>query len=107
MRSLLRLLSLLLAFAAAAYASEPVHVGVSMSLTGKYAELGAMSEKAYRLWERDVNLRGGILGRPVKLKIVDDQSEPATAKQIYLDLVSKQKVDLVLGPYSSAITEAV
>src|SRR5690606_19805396 len=84
-----------------------VRLGVSMSLSGKYAELGAMNEKAYRLWERDVNRRGGLLGHTVKVIIVDDQSDPARARQIYEDLIVKQKVDLVLGPYSSEITEAV
>jgi branched-chain amino acid transport system substrate-binding protein len=66
-----------------------------------------MNEKAYRLWERDINRRGGFLGRSVRLTIVDDQSDPARARQIYEDLIVKQKVDLILGPYSSEITEAV
>jgi branched-chain amino acid transport system substrate-binding protein len=66
-----------------------------------------MNEKAYRLWEKDVNHRGGLLGRQVRLTIVDDQSNPVRAKQIYEDLIAKQKVDLVLGPYSSEITDAV
>lgn len=92
--------------AAVAHAAE-LQLGVSMSLTGKYAQLGAMNEKAYRLWERDVNRRGGILGHSVRLNILDDQSDPARARQIYEDLISRQKVDLVLGPYSSEITEAV
>lgn len=84
-----------------------VRLGLSMSLTGKYAALGAMNEKAYRLWEADVNRRGGLLGQTVKLTIVDDQSDPLRARQIYEDLIVRQKVDLVLGPYSSEITEAV
>lgn len=84
-----------------------VRLGLSMSLTGKYAALGAMNEKAYRLWEADVNRRGGLLGQTVKLLILDDQSDPVRARQIYEDLIVRQKVDLVLGPYSSEITEAV
>ena len=84
-----------------------LRLGLSMSLSGKYAELGAMNEKAYRLWERDVNRRGGLLGHTVKVLIVDDQSDPVRARQIYEDLILKQKVDFVLGPYSSEITEAV
>lgn len=84
-----------------------LHLGVSLSLSGKYAQLGVMNEKAYRLWEQDVNRRGGLLGRTVKLTIVDDQSDPGLARQAYENLITKQKVDLVLGPYSSEITEAV
>lgn len=102
------LLALFLSLAAAiGQAAEPLNLGLSMSLTGKYAELGTMNEKAYRLWERDVNQKGGLLGRPVKIRIVDDQSDPELARQIYEDLIVKHKVDLILGPYSSAITEAV
>jgi branched-chain amino acid transport system substrate-binding protein len=102
------LLSVLFLCSAAAVAqAAELHLGVSMSLTGKYAQLGAMNEKAYRLWEKDVNRRGGILGHNVRLTIVDDQSDPVRARQIYEDLIVRQKVDLVLGPYSSEITEAV
>ena len=101
------LLALCLATAPAVARAAEVLLGVSLGLTGKFAELGAMNEKAFRLWEADVNRRGGLLGRSVKLMIVDDQSDPARARQIYEDLIVKQKVDLILGPYSSEITEAV
>jgi branched-chain amino acid transport system substrate-binding protein len=100
------LAGLLLATAALSHAND-LHLGASLSLSGKYAQLGAMNEKAYRLWAQDVNRKGGLLGRPVKLTIVDDQSDPVRAKRIYEDLITKQEVDLVLGPYSSEITEAV
>lgn len=110
MAPLLRcLLSCLLALPAwlPVHAAEIVNIGVSLGLTGKYAQLGDMNEKAYRLWEQDVNRRGGLLGRQVRLSIVDDQSNPVRAREIYVDLIEKRKVDLVLGPYSSEITEAV
>lgn len=110
MRHLTRLilLSLYLSIAPGlSYAAELINLGVSLSLTGKYAQLGAMNEKAYRLWEHDVNQKGGLLGRPVKITIVDDQSDPGLARQIYEDLIIKQRVDLILGPYSSEITDAV
>lgn len=84
-----------------AFAEEVLQLGGTLSLTGKYAELGTMNEKAYRLWERDVNRKGGLLGRQVNVTILDDKSDPVLAKQLYLDLIVKNKVDLVLGPYSS------
>lgn len=90
-----------------AFAEEVLQLGGTLSLTGKYAELGTMNEKAYRLWERDVNRKGGLLGRQVKVTILDDKSDPVLAKQLYLDLIVKNKVDLVLGPYSSEITEEI
>jgi branched-chain amino acid transport system substrate-binding protein len=87
--------------------AEPLRLGVSLSLSGKYAELGAMDERAYKLWQEDVNRRGGLLGRPVEITIVDDKSDPQLAKKLYQDFILKDKVDLLLGPYSSEITEAV
>jgi branched-chain amino acid transport system substrate-binding protein len=90
-----------------AFSAEVLQLGGTLSLTGKYAELGSMNEKAYKLWERDVNRKGGLLGRKVKVTILDDKSDPALASKLYQDLIVKNKVDLVLGPYSSGITEAV
>lgn len=90
-----------------AYAKEVLHVGAALSLTGEYAEFGSISEKAYRLWERDVNRKGGILGKPVKVTIFDDKSDPQLAKELYHSLIVHHLVDLVLGPYSSEITSAV
>ena len=98
---------LFLSLITASIQASELSLGLSLSLSGKYAQLGAMNEKAYRLWERDVNQRGGLLGRSVRLSIVDDQSDPARARQIYEDFITKQKVDLILGPYSSEITEVV
>ena len=104
-RTALAFLILSVSFACAQAAE--LRLGLSLSLSGKYAQLGLMNEKAYRLWEQDVNRRGGIQGRPVRLNIVDDQSDPARAREIYEDFITRQKVDLMLGPYSSEITDAV
>jgi branched-chain amino acid transport system substrate-binding protein len=110
MRFPLRYAFMLMMWAGAALfarAAEPLHVGLTLSMSGKYAELGAMNEKAYKLWQLDVNRRGGLLGRPVELTILDDRSDPQLAKRLYEDLILKYKVDLLLGPYSSEITESV
>ena len=98
---------LCLSLAAFLVEAAELNLGVTLSLSGKYAQLGAMNEKAYRLWERDVNQRGGILGRQVRIHIADDQSDPVRARQLYESFITEQKVDLLLGPYSSEITEAV
>jgi branched-chain amino acid transport system substrate-binding protein len=97
----------LLAAANVVFAAEPVRIGVSLGLTGKYKELAEMHKRAYRLWENEVNKRGGLLGRSVVMVIRDDESDPAKAAVIYRDLITGQKVDLVFGPYSSEITLAV
>ena len=97
----------LLAAANVAFAAEPVRIGVSLGLTGKYAELGLMHERAYLLWENEINGRGGLLGRPVAMVIRNDESDPAKAAAIYRDLIARQNVDFVFGPYSSEITSMI
>jgi branched-chain amino acid transport system substrate-binding protein len=93
--------------AGAAGAGEPIRIGASISTTGTYAKIGRYMEEGYRLWERQVNERGGLLGRPVRIVIYDDKSEPATAVKLYEKLVTDDKVELLLGPYSSPISQAV
>jgi branched-chain amino acid transport system substrate-binding protein len=93
--------------AASAQAAEPVRVGLTLGLTGKYAALCAMQQRAYELWRRDVNAKGGLLGRPIELIVIDDESVPAKAAEHYRRLITSDRVDLVFSPYSSPITLAV
>lgn len=88
-------------------AAEPIKIGLSLGLTGKYSEMSDMQIKAFKLWERDINSRGGILGRKVNLIIYDDKSEPQTAKSLYEYMITKEKVDLLFAPYSSELIEAI
>lgn len=85
----------------------PITIGAAVSLSGRMAREGRYQVDGYRLWEMDINAKGGILGRPVKLVIYDDESEPATAIKLYEKLITSDKVDLVFGPYSSPIASAV
>ena len=84
-----------------------IKIGLSLSLTGKYSEMGKMQQKGFNLWQQNVNDHEGILGKKVKVIIHDDQSSPAKAKLIYKNHILKAKVDFVIGPYSSAISEAI
>ena len=93
--------------ATTAAAPAPLRIGVSLGLTGSYANIARLQQHAYRLWERHVNARGGILGRKVEIVIRDDQSKPEVARRIYEDFILKQKLDFVIGPYSSPVTVAV
>ena len=90
-----------------ASASEPVRIGVTLGLTGKYKAPAEMQQRGYEVWEKEGNKRDGILGRPVKLIVIDDQSDSENAKKIYKDLITQQRVDLLFGPYSSQIAAAV
>jgi branched-chain amino acid transport system substrate-binding protein len=89
-----------------ATAQAPIRVGASLSLTGTYAKLGKNQHEGYQLCEKELNARGGLLGRKVQLVVYDDQSMPATAVRLYEKLITEDKVDGVMGPYSSPVTEA-
>ena len=90
-----------------ASAQGPIRIGASLSLTGTYAEPGSFQSEGYKLCERDLNAKGGLLGRKIEMVVYDDQSQPATGVRLYEKLITEDKVDAVMGPYSSAISEAV
>jgi branched-chain amino acid transport system substrate-binding protein len=84
-----------------------IRIGGSLSLTGRYSAMGKMQEMGYRLWEKEINAGGGLLGRPVTLRILDDGSDSDRARKIYSDLLGTNQVDLLISPYSSSLTLAV
>ncbi len=88
------------------FAAEPIKIGASMSLTGKYARTGVYTKDGYELWAEQINNQGGLLGRNVEFVIYDDQSDPKTAAKLYEKLITSDKVDLLMGPYSSGVTFA-
>ncbi len=88
-------------------AEGPIRIGASLSLSGTYASLGQNQRRGYELCAKDVNARGGVLGRRIEFVLYDDQSDPSTGVRLYEKLISQDKVDVLLGPYSSPITEAV
>src|SRR4051812_11002535 len=92
----------LLAGPASAQSGEPIKIGFSMALTGGLAPNGKSALLAQKLWEEDVNAKGALLGRPVKLVYYDDKSSPAEVPAIYTKLLDVDKVELVVGPYATA-----
>jgi len=82
-------------------AQSPIKIGFSMALTGGLSPNGRSALVAMKIWEDDVNARGGLLGRRVQLVYYDDQSNPANVPGIYTKLLDVEKVDLVVGPYST------
>ena len=71
-----------------------------MALTGGLAANGKSALLAMKIWEEDINAKGGLLGRPVKLVYYDDQTNPSTVPGIYTKLLDVDKVDLVVGGYA-------
>src|SRR5262249_9233059 len=72
-----------------AMADEPIRIGYSMALTGPLAANGKSALLAQKIWEEDINAKGGLLGRPVKLVYYDDQSNPSTVPAIYTKLLEQ------------------
>ena len=86
---------------ATAQAAEPIKIGFGQSLTGPLAVNGKAALLAQQIWEADINAKGGLLGRPVKLIDYDDQSNPSTVPGIYQKLLSVDKVDIVISGYAT------
>jgi branched-chain amino acid transport system substrate-binding protein len=72
-----------------------------MSLTGPLAANGKSALLAMKIWEEDINAKGGLLGRPVELVYYDDQSNPSTVPGIYTKILDIDKVDLIVGGYAT------
>jgi branched-chain amino acid transport system substrate-binding protein len=88
---------------AQAPSGQPITIGFGMALTGPLAANGKQALLGAKIWEETINKKGGLLGRPVKLVYYDDQSNPSTVPGIYTKLLDVDKVDLVTGPYATAM----
>jgi len=82
----------------------PITIGASLSLTGDFSADGQAFEKGYQLWAKDVNAHGGILGRQVKLTILNDGSSQNQVLTNYQTLFGADHVQLAFGPFSSLLT---
>jgi branched-chain amino acid transport system substrate-binding protein len=80
-----------------------IKIGYSMAMTGGLGPNGKSALLAQKIWEEDINAKGGLLGRKVKLIYYDDQSNPSTVPGIYTKLLDVDKVDLVIGGYATAM----
>jgi branched-chain amino acid transport system substrate-binding protein len=87
--------------------AKEVVFGGAISQTGQYAEPAGRQVNAVKLWADEVNARGGLLGRKVVVRLLDDKSDVQTCIKLYEKLITEDKVDVLLAPYSSGITEAV
>ena len=84
----------------------PILIGATVSLEGKYKEPSYMIMKSFQMWEREINEKGGLLGRKVKLILYDDKSNTKLVKELYQKLIEKDQVDLVFSPYGTPLTLA-
>ncbi|MBC9732609.1 amino acid ABC transporter substrate-binding protein [Nocardioides marmotae] len=82
---------------------DPISIGTSLPLTGEFSQPGQAAEQGYRIWAQTVNDNGGLLGRDVELVVKDDASNQNTIVADYNALIGQDKVDLLLGTFSSLL----
>jgi branched-chain amino acid transport system substrate-binding protein len=81
----------------------PIKIGASLPLTGDFSEPGKAAKQGYEVWQKTVNDKGGLLGRKVQIVIRDDASDQNTVVADYNALISREKVNLLLGTFSSLL----
>src|SRR5664279_5137534 len=99
------MLLLLLAIAAvpahAAPSGPPIRIGSTLALTGPLAATGQVHRIVGEIYVDQLNAKNGLLGRPVEWIVRDDQSKPDVARTLYEQLITVDKVDLIIGPYAT------
>ncbi|MEV4539707.1 amino acid ABC transporter substrate-binding protein [Asanoa sp. NPDC049518] len=81
----------------------PIVVGISLPLTGDFSEPGKGVQRGYEAWAKITNDKGGLLGRQIELKILDDQSNADRVVADYEQLIGSDQVDIVVGPFSTRL----
>jgi branched-chain amino acid transport system substrate-binding protein len=82
---------------------KPIKIGASLPLTGDFSEPGKAAKQGYQVWQKTVNDAGGLLGRKVQMVVRDDASDQNTVVADYNALISRDKVNLLLGTFSSLL----
>jgi branched-chain amino acid transport system substrate-binding protein len=80
---------------------EPIVVGSTLSLSGAFAATGLIHKIAGEQFVARLNASGGLLGRQVRWVVRDDESDQAKVSTLYEQLISQDKVDLIIGPYAT------
>ena len=83
--------------------SKAVTIGASLPLSGDLSQPGKSAQQGYQIWQDMVNAKGGLLGRKVQMKIVDDASSQKTIVTDYNRLINQDHVNLLLGTFSSLL----
>jgi ABC-type branched-subunit amino acid transport system substrate-binding protein len=79
----------------------PIRIGSTLALTGPLAATSLIHKVVGEIYVEQLNKRGGLLGRKVEWIVKDDQSKPDLARTLYEQLVTADKVDLLMGPYAT------
>lgn len=88
-------------FAGPAWAQAPIRIGSTLALTGPLSATAMTHKLVGEIYLEQLNARGGLLGRKVEWLVKDDQSKADVARTLYEQLVTSDKVDLLMGPYAT------
>lgn len=97
-----------LASGAAPAPAQTIKVGAAVALTGRFSKEGKLVHDGYKIWLEEVNKQGiNVAGKRMKVDMVfyDDESEPQTAVKLTEKLITEDKAQFILGPFSSPITQ--
>ncbi|GAB4228608.1 MAG: ABC transporter substrate-binding protein [Deltaproteobacteria bacterium] len=89
-----------------ARSAEPVKVGVLLPLTGSMAKFGEIEKRSFEMALEEINAKGGVKGSKIQLVFEDDTGKPEVGRSAVEKLISRDKVSVVTGGYSSAVTAA-
>jgi branched-chain amino acid transport system substrate-binding protein len=97
---------LLVTLAFPVFSQEPIKIGINLSTTGPVAKFGEMDLNSIMMAFEDLGMKK-IDGREIVFVVEDNRGDPPTAKSAEEKLISKDKVDLIIGGYTSACTVAM
>ena len=107
---MIRQLAAAIALAASTFAaaqSDPIVLGQSVALTGPAAQLGLDMQLGATLYFKKVNAQGGVNGRPIVLKTLDDGYEPPRAVANTKKLIGEDRVFALFGYVGTPTSQAV
>ncbi len=81
--------------------AQPIRIGSTLALTGPLSATAQVHKLVGEIYVEETNKRGGWLGRPLEWIVKDDQSKPDLARTLYEQLITVDKVDLLMGPYAT------
>ena len=89
-----------------ALAADTIKVGVLLPLTGAQAKFGEIEKRSYEMAAEEINAKGGVKGMKIELLFEDDTGKPDVGRSGMEKLISREKVPVITGGYSSSVTAA-
>ena len=89
------------------FAQDTIKVGIVLPLTGDQAKFGEIEKQSFDLALGEINAAGGVKGKKLELIIEDDTGRPEVGRSVVEKLITKDKVVMLGGGYSSSVTYAV